>query len=153
MAARRGRLLLWLVLALVVAPIPFVGPSVWRWLTTSTRKVYLDSSSNPELMRTIHKVRGWETVKRGSQPYLRHGPCILYYVENGFKAEESFYENNTLVRSTIWNIDGLVVAQTKGQQPLFPPWEGHWPKRSPPWWWNVTDQTEPTAPWWNKEER
>ncbi len=25
-------------------------------------------------------------------------------------------------------------------------------KRSPPWWWNVTDQTEPTAPWWKGGE-
>ncbi len=24
--------------------------------------------------------------------------------------------------------------------------------RSPPWWWGVTDQTEPTAPWWDEKD-
>ena len=25
-------------------------------------------------------------------------------------------------------------------------------KDAPPWWWGVTDQTEPTAPWWEEEK-
>ncbi len=64
---------------------------------------------------------------------------VGYYVENGFKALEVIPD---VGRDTAWNYDGTVKFQ-KRPGVL---------KDSPPWWFGVTDQTEPTALWWNKKQ-
>ena len=118
-------------------------------------------------------VRGWDTLKRWSDP-----PVILsrtaYYTENGFKKSE-VQRVDDLYRVTWWNFDGSVDSQTLSLAFVpFATLDGHSVMAllaipftpygqvevgnsvartiySPPWLWGVTDQTEPTAPWWNKE--
>ena len=95
--------------------------------------------------------RGWRFNNRWTgEPY---GRTVHYYLSNGMKAVEEEYENGVGVKWTRWNEDGSVDAQSRFHQssPVTgrPAYEL---KRSPPWWWNVTGQTEPTAPWWDHEK-
>ena len=87
------------------------------------------------------KSRGWFTAKRWTQPPLPHGQAKVWYVQKGFKAAEYEYENGAIMRVTLWRRDGSVLLQ---QSPDLGTID------SPPWLWGVTDQTEPTAPWWGK---
>ena len=52
----------------------------------------------------------------------------------------SYCVGGCIMRRTWWRFDGTVEAQEFwGQSPES--------KAAPPWYWGVTDQTEPTAPW------
>ena len=76
-----------------------------------------------------------------------HGDLVAHYVENGFRAREEQFANGTPVRRTYWKFDGRVLSQKSYTD------TGFVEKTSPPWWWDVTDQTEPTAPWWKGDEQ
>ena len=71
-----------------------------------------------------------------------------YFAETGFNHYEKIDIGWGEWRFTEWNFDGTVRCQ-------FYQYEGgHWNERvHPPWWWNATDQTEPTAPWWKGGEK
>ena len=79
---------------------------------------------------------------------VKDGRTAIYYVENGFLAEEAWFENGLPFKMIRWNFDGTVQLQKwldeNGKQQQ---------RESPPWLGNVTDQTEPTAPWWKGGER
>ena len=52
-------------------------------------------------------------------------------------------------RYTIWNFDGTI----QHQRPYYGDDVRKQERRkAPPWLWGVTDQTEPTAPWWNEKQ-
>ena len=76
----------------------------------------------------------------------------LWYVENGYKAGE-FLKVDGILRITDWHIDGTVAGQILevGDDRAVDSIKGG-SKTEPPWWWGVTDQTEPTAPWWDHEK-
>ncbi len=76
---------------------------------------------------------------------------MLFYCETGFKAFEQLYEAGRIARTTVWNRNGTVKRQTEVKFDGQIPSVGH--RGSPPWWWGVTDQTEPTAPWWNEKDQ
>ena len=86
-----------------------------------------------------HPVKGWVTVLRGHL-LVYHGESVVWYVENGMKAWEVFHEHDRIVFSTNWDFHGRVTLQIL---------HGTF-RRTPPWLWGVTDQTEPTAPWWEE---
>ncbi len=56
--------------------------------------------------------------------------------------------NGWVVSHTLWNLDGTVKFQLRRLDPNGTLED----KTTPPWWWNVKDQTEPTAPWWNEKQ-
>ena len=149
---KRGRLALVLILTAVAILCTSLwvqeGP-LWRW-------VMLKRVPFETLLPTSfegHERVGWVTVKRWSsleterfkQPIF-HGPAVLYYRENGFKAAEGEAKNGVFIRTTLWDIDGTVRIQDESDEQGMPI-EG---RASPPWHWGVTDQTEPTAPWWDE---
>ncbi len=93
-----------------------------------------------EIIVDDHAVCGWATVKRWTDPPVQHGNLVCYIGENGFKAKEEEYKDGDATKGTEWNFDGTVSRQIRS------PWGRG--RTSPPWWWGVKDQTEPTAPWW-----
>ena len=78
-----------------------------------------------------------------------YGRYVIYYVETGFMATDGeLNSEGTLVKYTHWNPDGTVVNQD-----WLPPGELEKQfKEGPPWWWGVTDQTEPSIPAWMKDD-
>ena len=119
------------------------GPAIWQWLTV--RRIQIDEKSGR------HRVLGFYSVKRFRNPPVRHGITLAHYLDTGFKSVESEWKDGITFSSTSWNLDGTVHEQLRENSlpgrrvPLLG-------KSSPPWWWNVTDQTEPTAPWWDHEK-
>ena len=76
-----------------------------------------------------------------------------YWVGNGFKAYEEVRnpDNPDESWTTQWEYDGTVKAQHRilyHKDSVVPLDSEH--KYSPPWWWGVHDQTEPSAPWWSE---
>ena len=145
---KRSRLVLALILVAVVVLVVFLwvdeGP-LWRWvvLTTVESQGSWLVGDEPTLSHFV-----WQklsTVRRDSG--ASHGTTTYWYVGNGFKAGLEIYDNAVMMRSTRWSFDGHVQSQS-----LRLPKNGLLHSRFyPPWLWGVTDQTEPTAPWWGKE--
>ena len=80
----------------------------------------------------------------------RYGTVTTYYTENGFKAGETVIDGDK-TRITKWRFDGTVFSQLEGTFDSHGNVVDMKVNNSPPWWWGVTNQTEPTAPWWGKE--
>ena len=137
-STRRARLIL-AVLVLDLVPVAaFLWEPAWEWVTTGT--AVREQFINSEL------TRGYITYNRWASPIDNPQPTeeTFYFVRNGFKQMERFTFPRTYApnRMTRWRLDGTVEHQILGGEV----------KGSPPWWWGVTDQTEPTAPWWKGGE-
>ena len=99
------------------------------WLTT--KKAFVD----------LRGQRGYYTVGRWHGQ--RYGPMEFWWVKSGFKCVEQLYiESGVLGRHTAWRLDGTVELQN-GRDGV---------RKSPPWWWNTTDQTAPSMPAWMKDD-
>ena len=114
----------------------------WRtlWEIATTRKEHFESKdwSRP--------IRGWKSVRRFSESPVSHGRSVTHYLENGFLAWEQIWDDGVLMRHTEWQFDGTLHYQSgreSGVQP-FAITENH----GPVWWWGLTHQSVPTAPWW-----
>ena len=86
-------------------------------------------------------VVGYRYVPRGDdgrQPY-RH--MRLWSERTGYLVYEANADADTNVHATRWDPTGRVVEQT-----VFEPEVRAEAKITPPWWWGVEDQTEPTSP-------
>ena len=81
----------------------------------------------------------------------KHGAAISYYADSGFKQMEVQHRNGWMVTETVWHPDGKVSSQTRREIRNMKVLSED-KKTSPPWWWPVDDQTEPTAPWWNEQQ-
>ncbi len=132
-----------MALALVAVAVPLAGP-VWMWVTT--KKVQWQHVTGG------HAYRGWKSVRRWGPENL-HGTSILFYEKNGYKAVEGVWRNGTAIKSTSWNPDGTVSNQHRYNWQNRPGQKWDAIKTSPPWWWPVSPQTHPTAPWWKEEGR
>ncbi len=127
------------------------GP-LWRLLLTKMVPLS-EIGQGLKQIQYGHETRGWVRVKRTptvvkQRSYLvPHGEFVSYYVENGYKASEGKLFGWDL-ETTQWAFDGTVKYQVRarGDNPQIT-------KHSPPWLWGVTDQTEPTAPWWNEKDK
>ena len=84
-------------------------------------------------------VNRWEAPRPGTSAY--DGYAVTFFA-NGLRAVEAKYEQGTFIRATYWRSDGTVSWQDDGYTATI----------VPPWLWGVTDQTEPTAPWWKGEK-
>ncbi len=91
------------------------------------------------------------TPTRGYRDVIKDGDWfgVSYYVYSGFKANEAEVRRNFRVQGTWWNSDGTVRAQMQWCNP--PTGELMW-RDSPPWLWNVTDQTAPSMPAWMQDD-
>ncbi len=120
-------------LGLVTVAVPLAGP-VWEWAMLKQ----VERESGDEDART------YETVSRWTGRPPKDAELITsYYVRSGFR---KMVMQHTLgedyVRHTQWNADGTVMSQSRlvGHATVIEE------IRTPPWWWDVSDQTEPTAP-------
>ena len=156
---KRSRLLLVVILVAVAA---LVG-SLWVGEGPLWRMVMLKRVPLPYLLETgqpsapvgviADHQRGWMKVRRWSDPPVSHGRAIAYWISTGFKAHECEVRDGVLLRATTWTPDGAVQTQIRqiDDEGHFLPADAELDRDSPPWWWGVTDETEPTAPWWGKE--
>ena len=136
---RRAKLVLLMLTAAIVGLGVWHGEAVWWWVMTKRDPCQNGSDG--------HEMRGWETVPRWE--FLgTHRSAELWFAETGFKASKGEWETADRLagfRITVWNPDGSVKMQLKG----LPRRDK---KASPPWWWGVTDQTEPSIPAWMKDD-
>ena len=141
-----------IVVAVVAMPVPlWVNEGIlWRWvMTKGIQFSEFDGRSFIESEYGGYELRGWVTVERWNPTQTLRGTVVLYYQENGFKAAEGKASPiGPYSAGTRWGIDGRLKEQQiwKGGERIE-----H--RGDPPWLWGVTDQAEPTAPWWGKETR
>ena len=159
---RRATLVLWIVVVAVV------GVMTAFYVTSSSLRNRIFTKRVPEnplpsfvegmtlgdaqrVHRQIsqHPMRRWVEVKRWSVLPLPNwkDKSTSYYLENGLLAEDILIHAGSQrpVSITRWGFDGVLLMQTRGTSGRVE----H--KYSAPWWWNVTDQTEPTDPQWIAE--
>ena len=128
------------------------GP-LWRWVMTEVVVSLEDSSDLPE---EFTEVREWRRQNRWN-----HTPIHVqsYYVSTGYQASDVRWKNGEPYRGTWWFSDGRVVRQNRwgdqvekitlmvtrkrGRTTVAVPAES---RGKAPWWWGVTNQTEPSAP-------
>ena len=113
-----------------------IAPAVTQWWNTQS----ICGSWKVTIPKTeeVHTVGGYARVhKRSNEMQLRTG----WYLETGFIGEEVTSWHPEL-RQTWYTRDGRVADQFSVSA------DGTAEERhQPPWWWGVTDQAEPTAPW------
>ncbi len=149
MTPRRARLVFVLVVLGVVAVAIRLAEPVWWWVTHE--RVYTEYLGHPG----EPKSRGWHTCLRRGQveDTVSDGPFVLWHTDTGFKEREG--ENSREVRifsrSTEWTKNGKVLVQVRAVPRSGGGWRADH-KKSPPWWWNVTDQTAPSIPAWMKDD-
>ena len=130
--ARRAKLVLFVLAVELVALGVWAWEPAWNWVTA--HRVYL---------QTGEEERGWFIYP--STSFLR--TLDVYWDRStGFKIHEVRRSRAGIVHLTLWRSDGRVQSQALRHA------RGAWAKRySPPWWWGVTDQTEPSIPEWMKD--
>ena len=132
---RRAKLVL-LVLAVAFVGLGVLASQPVYWWVMTKRQYY-------EIFYMGGRERGYQAVWRwGRQPGVAHGWGRSYNVDSGVLRGESYHENGLLLRETSWFHDGEVIHQLDEAK-------SRW---APPWWWGVTDQTEPTMPAWMKDD-
>ena len=129
-------------LVLLVLAVAIVGLGVWQgenlyWWATTYRK-WRDSED---------PFRGWARYDRwGDYKDQRHGITRMWHPSTGYLGSEVVFEDGAPLTGTVWRTDGTIEMQywdAKGKDNE---------KRSGPWWWDVTDQTEPSIPEWMKDD-
>ncbi len=154
---RRSHLVLAVILVAVVVVVILLvalwvneGP-LWRWVML--KRVDHEGYHGYFVSLVIINghfpppTRGWKTVKRWTDHPIWYGKMVLYYVETGMKSAEGEIYAGPSSHATLWNLDGTIQQQRRVDPNRY--WEV---KDAPPWWWPVTDQTEPTAPWWSEKK-
>ncbi len=147
MTPRRARLVLVLVVLGVVGVGVVVREPVSLWLLTV--EVPYETTPNSREVSGQH-VRGVKRVTRWGDPGQLHGPKVAWHVETGFLAHEEEHSFGRLIRATFWHPHGKVFFQLP-EQPTKQV-EPYSANDSPPWLWNVTDQTAPSMPAWMKDD-
>ncbi len=101
-----------------------------------------------EVNEMTYRIRGWTIANRWTG-LMRES--VDYYVETGFIATVREWVGSG-IRVTYYTPEGVVSGQEiYDAQSLRDRRLAATP--SPPWWWGVKDQTEPTAPWWNEKDK
>ena len=124
-------------------------------------------------------IGGWRYILRWSAEPQPHGP-FAYYHDNGFKAMQGVYRHGFQESVTVWDREGKIWWQIRAEP--FDSQSGYSlfeqrqlggqsvrevqrvsrlpglmdpdsNKRDAPWWWGVADQAEPSAPWWNENDK
>ncbi len=133
-----------IALAIVMSAVALVtclwvneGP-LWRWVMLKT----LDYESSFDGFAS----RG-EMIHNRWTHYV-YGKFVSYYVKTGFVSMMDDRRGGQICL-TQYNVDGAVVYQSHATKRDGTDLVS---KRSPPWWWGVKDQTEPTAPWWGRND-
>ena len=72
---------------------------------------------------------------------------MFWFVETGWIAHVEENRDDAPRSESDWNVDGTVHSQVTNDS------KGNLvERRSPPWLWGVTDQTEPSIPAWVKDD-
>ncbi len=150
---------------LAVVAVAVIGLGVWAWepvywWVTTERVLHEDDGSGgtfrpledwedweDDPFWTDQPTRGWAHVHRWSG--AGYGPGCIWYLSSGFKAVEGIAARDGAPgQVTYWKPDGSVLQQFI----IGGTMQGSHFNRSPPWWWNVTDQTAPSMPAWMKDD-
>ena len=153
---RMKRPLLLLVIIFVAITALFVslwvgeGP-LWRMVMLKEPWSIFTVNEGPEYFQTegYVPVTRWPMTRWPIERRIRyvHGSFVTWHPSTGFKAVQAVCDYGSSVRQTIWYPDGRVLMQSRGHKGDADYEE----MKSPPWWWGVQDQTEPTSPRWGKE--
>ena len=128
-----------------------LGEPVYWWVTTERVEISgrMDGHPVKGSVRVKRRIGGGERLFLEGFPDFPellgstlHGRFDAYYTENGYRYVEGWWESGEPILVTFWHIEGGVLFQ----------WDGNKSLGRPPWLGNVTDQTEPTAPWWKGGE-
>ena len=122
--------------------VALVGLGVLAWEPVywwvMTEEVYSEARKVID-GRVEHGLRCYDTqLKWGPHRFENHGWSREYYVDSGLLASERYWEYAELLWGTEWRPDGTVSFQWRKTKDET--------KYSPPWWWGVTVQTEPSIP-------
>ncbi len=125
----------------LVLAVALVGLGVWAWKPVwwwaMTEKRY---TTHSELVYPkgadawlVHDCRGfsWRTWSGTSG-------ARQWYVDSGFMCRDWYIDDQ---RITEWDVNGALVRQGLVRE-----------RTAPPWFWGVTDQTEPSIPAWMKDD-
>ena len=153
----------WVIVGLLAVAVLGLGMLAWKpvYWWAMTDRVYIEKHLVPG-----GTVRGWMSVRKGTEDDW-FGPNVLYYVDAGFKSEEALFRGSVegrlsrvqyleaVTRVTYWNPDGTVSCQFRpgpGMPALRMAPSANESRAAPPWWWGVTDQTDPMMPAWMKDD-
>ena len=79
------------------------------------------------------------------------GSLVHYYEQTGFRSSTEEWSNGVQIGVTAFAENGTIKHQIiYGRNDLGETTETR--KYYAPWFWNVTNQTKPTAPWWDHEK-
>ena len=138
---------------LAVVAMAVVGLGVWRgeavYLGVTTKRYFKERTSSYDDVRfpSPPATRGWTRVRRwDNHPTME----ALWYVETGYESANLAFDRNGYVQMTQFAPDGNVLRQM-WQYGSGGTYRLKWTRFSPPWFWSVTDQTEPTIPAWMKD--
>ena len=143
----RSRLLLAIILltVAVLCVSLWVGEGpLWRLVMLKQETFQYAADATPHPLPNS-ELRGWTQRSRWAGKVLRD---VAYYVESGFRAFDIDYRRGW----TAWEPVGKVRSQSYYIFNAEGGNNGQVPIEGPPWLWGVTDQTEPTAPWWGEEK-
>ncbi len=151
-------------LVLLVLAVALVGLGVWAWeplwMWVMTKTVLVEHLPSVDRVQTLDRAEKWVSyARRGTYSVERwiggfHGWYRVWFTETGKLACEMYFRHHWPVRRTVWWFDGTVAEQTR---PIGVPNESDdsvalETKTEAPWWWNATDQTEPSMPEWMKDD-
>lgn len=122
----RQAIIVGLILIAGSVPVVIHGPALWRAIVIS--RDYYETTTEGE------RVVGWSEYH-----LFREAPVktALFHVSTGFQCMQSSTVDGE-TRQTRWDSRGRVQEQWRSGLRF---------RNQPPWWWGVTDQGAPTAPW------
>ena len=143
---RAARLVLAAVAVLAVGLGVFAWEPVHWWVMTVRRyhETVKPAGRAASALGWSQRHRGWYHVARwGRNAGRRYGPFVYYYPQTGTKYKQGFFFRDGSARYTVWWIDGSTAKQRDGEDA----------QRSPPWRWNIADQTAPSMPRWMGDDQ
>ena len=148
---RRARVFLAFLALACLALGATLSRTAWELMTLEwvpLEEAYGTPRNGPPWREFGMECRGFVQVKRRGPYPAVHGRYITWYVETGFKCKEAQLRSGagSAIKCTAWDPTGKVISQRK-----LDPEQGMIDNDSPPWWWGVSDQTSPTAPWFDGE--
>ena len=154
-------------LVLLVLAVALVALGVWRgeqlYYRIFFRRHYFEPDDDVVELMGQGQMRGYYLFAKGStvnpddfDSYeADFGGGVFWSVKTGMKTAEGWKSGGKLHEIT-WDGDGVVVSQVIKRRARLLPGQrsdgGTGARSSPPWWWGVTDQNEPTMPAWMKDD-
>ena len=148
---KRPRLLLAVILLAVITLLAALwvneGP-LWRWVMLEKVMIQSPARYLPRNSPWTKRVAGFKSINRWTK--TEHGRLVFFDLESGRQVQEQVWSKGSCIRITKWSPRGTLYMQSRTRNEFGETIPAE-TTTSPPWWWGVENQTEPTAPWWGKE--